>query len=198
MLNTVDLVISISNVNLIILDFYCIFLGLNNLQSINLSFSMVSDNGLRKLAGLTSLKSLNLDARQITDAGISALTSRSSIYYVVDGNFSHMEICTYCILDKIMRFAYLIVLSIWHYIQLVSKFPFILNVKISNFAEFLWAIAYVLNPPANFLIISLESLDQVYNQSGLLRFNQFCAKLSIIVKLWIEKCSFFFKKNLTF
>lgn len=53
------------------------FVGLANLESINLSFTGVSDSGLRKLSALTSLKSLNLDARHITDAGLSALTSRS-------------------------------------------------------------------------------------------------------------------------
>lgn len=49
--------------------------GLINLESLNLSFTIVTDGGLRKLSGLSSLKSLNLDARQITDAGLAALTS---------------------------------------------------------------------------------------------------------------------------
>lgn len=53
------------------------FVGLSKLESINLSFTSVSDGGLRKLSGLKSLKSLNLDNRQITDAGILALTSKS-------------------------------------------------------------------------------------------------------------------------
>lgn len=44
----------------------------------NLSFTVVTDGGLRKLSGLSSLKSLNLDARQITDAGLAALTSKTS------------------------------------------------------------------------------------------------------------------------
>ncbi|KAK2982825.1 hypothetical protein RJ640_021315 [Escallonia rubra] len=48
--------------------------GLVNLESLNLSFTVVTDGGLRKLSGLSSLKSLNLDARQITDAGLAALT----------------------------------------------------------------------------------------------------------------------------
>lgn len=51
-------------------------LGLLNLKSINLSFTLVTDAGLKKLSGLSSLKSLNLDARQITDVGLAALTSK--------------------------------------------------------------------------------------------------------------------------
>lgn len=54
--------------------FYLI--GLINLESLNLSFTVVTDGGLRKLSGLSSLKSLNLDARQITDTGLAALTSK--------------------------------------------------------------------------------------------------------------------------
>lgn len=54
------------------------FLGLKNLESINLSFTMITDAGLKKLSSLTSLKSLNLDARQITDVGLAALTSKHS------------------------------------------------------------------------------------------------------------------------
>lgn len=57
----------------------CLSVGLCGLESINLSFTSVSDSGLRKLSGLTSLKSLNLDSRFITDAGISSLTSKSFI-----------------------------------------------------------------------------------------------------------------------
>lgn len=49
--------------------------GLLNLESLNLSFTVITDGGLRRLSGLSSLKSLNLDARQITDAGLAALTS---------------------------------------------------------------------------------------------------------------------------
>lgn len=52
------------------------FLGLLNLESINLSFTLVTDAGLKKLSGLSSLKSLNLDARQITDVGLAALASK--------------------------------------------------------------------------------------------------------------------------
>lgn len=48
--------------------------GLRNLQSINLSFTLVTDIGLKKISGLSSLKSLNLDNRQITDTGLSSLT----------------------------------------------------------------------------------------------------------------------------
>ncbi|KAI9126766.1 hypothetical protein K1719_002362 [Acacia pycnantha] len=50
-------------------------LGLSSLEKINLSFTMISDGGLRKLSGFSSLKSLNLDACQITDFGLEALTS---------------------------------------------------------------------------------------------------------------------------
>ena len=49
--------------------------GLRNLQSINLSFTLVTDIGLKKISGLSSLKNLNLDNRQITDTGLAALTS---------------------------------------------------------------------------------------------------------------------------
>lgn len=55
----------------------CYNVGLSNLESINLSFTVVTDSGLRKLSGLTSLRTLNLDARHVTDAGLSALTSKS-------------------------------------------------------------------------------------------------------------------------
>ena len=51
-------------------------IGLVNLASINLSFTVITDSGLRKLSGLTSLKSLNLDVRQISDAGLAAITSK--------------------------------------------------------------------------------------------------------------------------
>lgn len=51
-----------------------LFLGLKNLKSINLSFTLVNDNGLKRLSGLTSIKYLNLDSRNITDAGLAALT----------------------------------------------------------------------------------------------------------------------------
>lgn len=50
--------------------------GLTLLEDLNLSFTLVTDSGLRKLSELTSLRSLNLDARQITDAGLAALTSK--------------------------------------------------------------------------------------------------------------------------
>jgi hypothetical protein len=50
--------------------------GLNKLEDLNLSFTSVTDNGLKRLSGLTNLKSLNLDARQITDAGLANLTSK--------------------------------------------------------------------------------------------------------------------------
>jgi hypothetical protein len=51
------------------------FPGLKNLENLNLSFTLVTDSGMKKLSGLTSLKSLNLDARQITDAGLAVITS---------------------------------------------------------------------------------------------------------------------------
>lgn len=54
-----------------------LFVGLASLESINLSFTGVTDGGLRRLSGLSSLKSLNLDTRQITDTGLAALTSKS-------------------------------------------------------------------------------------------------------------------------
>lgn len=54
--------------------------GLVNLESINLSFTVITDSGLRKLSGLSSLKSLNLDARQITDSGLAALTSKFTLW----------------------------------------------------------------------------------------------------------------------
>lgn len=55
--------------------------GLTNLKSLNLSFTSVSDSGMRRIAGIVSLTSLNLDSRQITDAGLVALTSKNlSIY----------------------------------------------------------------------------------------------------------------------
>ena len=52
------------------------FVGLGNLESLNLSFTVVTAGGLRKLSGLSCLRSLNLDARQITDTGLAALTSK--------------------------------------------------------------------------------------------------------------------------
>lgn len=56
---------------------FAVLSGLANLESINLSFTVVTDSGLRKLSGLTSLKSPNLDARHVTDSGLAALTSKS-------------------------------------------------------------------------------------------------------------------------
>lgn len=60
----------------IILLHNCWFPGLRNLESLNLSFTAVTDGGMIKLAGLSSLKSLNVDNRQITDAGLAFLTSK--------------------------------------------------------------------------------------------------------------------------
>nr|CAN74892.1 hypothetical protein VITISV_002002 [Vitis vinifera] len=67
--------------------FYTILLfvnmeGLANLESINLSFTAVTDSGLRKSSALSSLKSLNLDAHQITDAGLAALTSLTGLTHL--------------------------------------------------------------------------------------------------------------------
>lgn len=53
-----------------------LFLGLIHLESLNLSFTLVTDSGLKKLSGLTSLRSLNLDVRNVTDAGLAVLTSK--------------------------------------------------------------------------------------------------------------------------
>jgi len=47
-----------------------------------LSFTTVTDHGLKRLSGLTQLKSLNLDARQITDAGLANLTSKDVCIHV--------------------------------------------------------------------------------------------------------------------
>lgn len=58
-----------------------LYIGLSNLESINLSFTVVTDTGLMKLSGLTSLRTLNLDARHVTDAGLSALTSKSFLCF---------------------------------------------------------------------------------------------------------------------
>lgn len=60
----------------------CTLPGLTNLENLNLSFTLVTDSGLKKLSGLTSLKSLNLDSRQITDAGLAVLTSKYFQYFV--------------------------------------------------------------------------------------------------------------------
>ena len=56
---------------------FCFFVstGLRNLQSINLSFTLVTDIGMKKISMLSALKSVNLDNRQITDVGLAALTS---------------------------------------------------------------------------------------------------------------------------
>lgn len=57
----------------------------------NLSFTDVTDGGLRKLSGLSSLKSLNLDARQITDIGLAALTSK----HLSDGYYHDVSVSVY-------------------------------------------------------------------------------------------------------
>jgi hypothetical protein len=49
----------------------------------NLSFTLITDIGLKKIGGFSSLKSLNLDNRQITDHGLASLTSMSHIFPVL-------------------------------------------------------------------------------------------------------------------
>ena len=49
------------------------FADLRNLHSINLSFTLVTDTGMKKISMLNSLKSVNLDNRLITDVGLAAL-----------------------------------------------------------------------------------------------------------------------------
>ncbi|VAI47273.1 unnamed protein product [Triticum turgidum subsp. durum] len=56
------------------------FAGLRNLHSINLSFTLVTDTGMKKISMLNSLKSVNLDNRLITDVGLAALIG---IYYML-------------------------------------------------------------------------------------------------------------------
>ena len=75
---------------------FSFIVGLTKLQSLNLSFTSVTDSGLKKLCGLTSLKSLNLDARQITDAGLASITSkhfRTFSYHCFDVNICFYAIC---------------------------------------------------------------------------------------------------------
>jgi len=57
----------------VVLAFYP---GLNKLEDLNLSFTSVTDNGVKRLSRLTQLKSLNLDTRLITDNGLSNLISK--------------------------------------------------------------------------------------------------------------------------
>ncbi|XP_062113313.1 uncharacterized protein LOC133824445 [Humulus lupulus] len=54
-------------------------IGLTNLENMNLSFTLVTNGGLKKLSKLTSLKSLNLDACQITDEGLENLTNLTEL-----------------------------------------------------------------------------------------------------------------------
>jgi Leucine Rich repeat len=70
----VVVIVIIINVNVVVNLLLFYFLGLKNLKSVNLSFTLVTDSGLKKLSGLTSIKYLNLDSRHITDAGLPALT----------------------------------------------------------------------------------------------------------------------------
>uniref|UniRef100_A0A2N9H512 Uncharacterized protein n=1 Tax=Fagus sylvatica TaxID=28930 RepID=A0A2N9H512_FAGSY len=76
-------------------------IGLANLESLNLSFTVVEDVGLRKLSGLSSLKSLNLDVRQITDNGLAALTSLTGLTHldlfgarITDAGTNHLRSLT--------------------------------------------------------------------------------------------------------
>ena len=57
----------------------CYVVGLLNLEKLNLSFTLVTDVGLKRLSGLSSLKSLNLDTRQITDVGLASLTGKYAL-----------------------------------------------------------------------------------------------------------------------
>jgi hypothetical protein len=66
--------------------------GLNKLEDLNLSFTSVTDNGLKRLSGLTNLKSLNLDARQITDAGLANLTSKCFLVYLLCLSFMYIHL----------------------------------------------------------------------------------------------------------
>ncbi|AQK72586.1 Regulatory subunit [Zea mays] len=67
-------------------------LGLRNLQSINLSFTLVTDIGVKKISVLNSLKSVNLDNRQITDVGLAALISLTRL--------THLDLFGACITDN--------------------------------------------------------------------------------------------------
>lgn len=109
----------LNNRVVLILDhsiFIVLLVGLCKLESINLSFTVVTDGGLRELSGLTSLKSLNLDARHVTDAGLAALTSKT-IQSSCQGQFSkafhasfkflsrHYYLCTMIYYEICSRFC---------------------------------------------------------------------------------------------
>ena len=46
---------------------------MTNLQSLNLTYTKVTDAGLAHLKGLTRLQSLQFEATQVTDAGLKHL-----------------------------------------------------------------------------------------------------------------------------
>lgn len=47
--------------------------GLKNMQALNLSYTKLTDAGLKELAGLKSLRWLSLHRTRVTAAGIAAL-----------------------------------------------------------------------------------------------------------------------------
>lgn len=51
------------------------------MESLNLSFTQVTDIGLQKLSGLTMLKPLNLDI-QVTGSGVYSLTSLTGLTHL--------------------------------------------------------------------------------------------------------------------
>lgn len=67
------------------LNFECV--GLSNLETVNLSFTQISDGGLKKLSGLTALKSLNVDTKFVTDIGLVALTCKFLLIFTIVQNF---------------------------------------------------------------------------------------------------------------
>ena len=67
---------------------FSFLVGLTKLESLNLSFTLVTDSGLKKLCQLTSLKSLNLDV------GLVAMTSKhlqTLNYHCLDVNIYFIQ-----------------------------------------------------------------------------------------------------------
>ncbi|PWA49145.1 leucine-rich repeat family protein [Artemisia annua] len=56
--------------------------GLANLQSLNISFTLITEGGLGNLSKLSTLRSLNLDVRQITDTGLASLRSLTELTHL--------------------------------------------------------------------------------------------------------------------